>query len=370
MNVPRYDYAAQFGEDLDDVTERIRAILARGEYDCGPEAQAFENAFAAFLGIAHARAVGCGTDALTLTLEALDIGPGDEVITQANTFYATVASIVLAGATPVLVDVDEETFLIDPAAVEAAVTTRTRAIMPVHLYGKPSPMSELIAIATRYSLAIVEDAAQAHGARYRGRRVGTFGVAGCFSFHPSKNLAAAGDAGCVVTESAALALRIEAFRRHGQAVLHQHDCLGINSKMDALQAVVLASKLPKLDRWNAQRRAIAHRYRSALSDLQVSFQREDPEDEHVYHLFQVRTPQRDDLLECLRQAGVDAIVRYPLPAHLQPAFARFSWRPGQFPRSERLARELLCLPVRPDLTLEEQTYVVDLVREFYAAVPA
>jgi dTDP-4-amino-4,6-dideoxygalactose transaminase len=370
MSIRRYDYAAQFGDDLDGVVERIRIILTRGEYDRSEEARAFERAFAAYNGIDFARSVGCGTDALILSLRALGIGPGDEVVTQANTFYATVAAIVVAGATPVLVDVDEDSFLMRPAEVEAAITPRTRAVIPVHLYGKPAPMQALMQIAKRHGIAVIEDAAQAHGARTGGKRVGTFGEAGCFSFHPSKNLAAAGDAGCVITSSADLALSIEAQRTHGQIVTHEHVCLGVNSKMDALQATVLLSKLPKLDAWNQRRRDLARAYRERLEGLELGFQREDPGEEHVYHLFQVRTSRRDELLEYLQRKEIDAVVRYPNPIHLQPVFEQFGWRRGQFPISERLGGELLCLPLRPDMSDSEQDEVARAMHDFYARVPA
>ncbi|HKE37319.1 MAG TPA: DegT/DnrJ/EryC1/StrS family aminotransferase [Candidatus Baltobacteraceae bacterium] len=369
-NVERYNYGAQFGTDLDAVVEDIRRILTRGDYDRSKEAQAFERAFASYLEIEHARTVACGTDALILTMRALGLGPGDEVITQANTFYATFAAIAIVGAIPVPVDVDEETFEMDLAQLDAAVTPRTRAIVPVHMFGKPNRMAEIMDFAGRHGLLVVEDAAQAHGARTGGKRVGTFGNAGCFSFHPSKNLAGAGNGGCVVTPSQSLATAIEAHRTHGQLVTHEHVCLGVNSKLDALQAVVLLSKLPKLDEWNARRRDVARRYRERLGDLEVSFQREDPDEEHVYHLFQMRTSRRDALLDHLRRSGIDAVVRYPIPVHLQPPFECYGWVAGQFPRAERLAQELVCLPIRPDLTEAEQESVVRSVREFYTAAAA
>jgi dTDP-4-amino-4,6-dideoxygalactose transaminase len=370
MGIRRYDYAAQFGDDLDVVVEKIRFILKRGDYDRSEEARDFERAFAHYVDVAYARTVGCGTDALILTLRSLGIGPGDEVITQANTFYATAAAIVLAGATPVLVDVDEQTYSIDLAQVRGAITARTRALLPVHLYGKPAPMTELMSIAGRHALAVVEDAAQAHGASIAGKRVGSFGIAGCFSFHPSKNLASAGDAGCVVTSSEDLAEKIVAHRTHGQLVVHHHECLGINSKMDALQAVVLLSKLPKLDGWNRRRRAIAARYRQRLAGCGVGFQREGLDEEHVYHLFQIRTPRRDALLDFLQSRGIDAVVRYPVPIHLQPAFAKFGWRAGTYPVSEALANELLCLPLRPDMADAEVDEVCEAVADFCASVAA
>jgi dTDP-4-amino-4,6-dideoxygalactose transaminase len=367
LRVERYDYAAQFGDDIDAVVDAIRAILLRGEYDKSPETRRFEEAYAAFAGTRFARAVGCGTDALILVFRALGIGPGDEVITQANTFYATAAAIAVTGARPVLVDPDPATFLMDQERLEAAITPRTKAIVPVHLYGKPTPMRWLLDLARSRGIAVVEDAAQAHGASIDGRTVGTFGIAGCFSFHPSKNLAAAGDAGCVVTDDAGLARAIEAYRTHGQVVQHHHEVLGLNTKMDALQATVLLSKLPKLTEWTRRRGELAARYRALLADLPISFQRADPGETHAYHLFVVRTPQRDELLEHLQRCEIDAVVRYPVPIHLQPAFSSYGWRKGDFPVAERLAAELLCLPLRPEMTQAQQAYVVDAVRAFAAA---
>jgi dTDP-4-amino-4,6-dideoxygalactose transaminase len=309
--------------------------------------------------------VNSGTDALTIALMALGVGPGDEVITQANTFHATVAAIRLAGAAPVLVDADAGSFLIDEHQAASAVTSRTRAIIPVHLYGKPTPMRGLLGLAERTGIAIVEDGAQAHGARIDGRAVGTFGAIGCFSFHPSKNLAAAGDAGALVTDSDELHARIGPLRELGQRGQNNHVVLGLNSKIDAIQARVLSHKLPFLEAWNRARREIAGWYGERLASFPLSFQRTDHGEVHVFHLFQVRTAARDPLLEHLRARGVDAVVRYPTPIHLQPAFAGCGWRPGQFPVAERLARELLCLPIRPDLTRAEVDYVCDCMAGFF-----
>lgn len=365
MRVPRYNYAAQFDADIEAICARVRSILLRGDYDQSPENAAFEEAFALFNGTRYARTVGCGTDALVLTLRALRIGAGDEVIVQANTFYATAAAIALAGATPVLADADDETYLIDMQSVRAALSPRTRAVIPVHLYGKPTPMQELSELSARHGFFIIEDAAQAHGAKIHGRNVGTFGIAGCFSFHASKNLSAAGDGGCVITDSLDLAQAIRAHRTHGQLVQHEHLVLGTNSKLDAIQATILHSKLSKLPQWNRLRREKARRYHDLLRDLPLGFQREDSLEEHVYHLFTIRTRERDSLLAHLRDQGIDAVVRYPCPIHLQPAFAAYDWRRGQFPVAEQLAEQLLCLPIRPDISDAEQEYVAAHVRSYF-----
>lgn len=367
MNVQRYNYAEQFEEVLEVVVADLRRMLVEGRYVLGEDVARFERAFAAYLGSPHVLGVNSGTDALVLAFMALGIGPGDEVVTSANTFHATVAAIRLVGATPVLVDADDETFLIDAARVDAAVTGATRALVPVHLFGKPCAMEPLLATAARHGLAVVEDAAQAHGAVTGGRRVGAIGTIGCFSFHPSKNLAAAGDAGCVATASPELAEAIDVRRGLGQKGQNHHVAVGLNSKLDAIQARILEAKLARLDGWNHARRRVAAAYRERLAGLPVSFQREDPGEEHVYHLLQLRTSRRDALLEHLRARGVDAVVRYPCPIHLQPAFAGLGWREGEFPVSERLARELLCVPVRPDMGDGEIDEAAGAVRAFFGA---
>lgn len=365
MKVGRYNYASQLEHSVDSLLSDIRAMLVNGRYILTSEVEEFEKDFAAFHCTRFAYGVNSGTDALIIALMALGIAPGDEVITHANTFNATIAAIRIAGAKPILVDADDESFLIDQDQLEAAFTQRTRVILPVHLYGKPTPMERLLRFAQAKNVFVVEDAAQAHGARLCGRMTGSFGDIGCFSFHPSKNLAAAGDAGAVTTNLPAVADRINECRALGQQRQNHHIRLGLNSKLDAIQACVLSAKLPYLERWNQSRRKAAQMYRERLEDLPLRFQASSPGEEHVYHLFQIRTERRDSLLEHLRAAGIDAIVRYPVPIHQQPAFADCGWRQGQFPVAERLARELLCLPIRPDLSEAEVDYVAGCVRSFY-----
>ena len=365
MGCKRYNYPAQLQPGLDSLLADIKTMLLGGDYVLSEQVRTFEAAFANYSGTKFCRGVNCGTDALLVTLRAAGVGPGDEVITQANTFNATVAAIELAGATPVLVDPEETTFLMDARAVRAAITPRTRVLMPVHLYGKPTPMRDLLALACEKQLMVIEDAAQAHGARSDGRRVGTFGIAGCFSFHPSKNLAAAGDAGAIITNDSTLASRIDKVRALGQEAQNDHVTLGYNTKLDSLQARILSHKLVHLDEWNAQRRRVAALYREALQGLPVSFQRVDPDEEHVYHLFQIRSVRRDSLLAHLQKSGVDAVVRYPVPIHLQPAFRHRGWLSGDFPVAERLADELLCLPIRPDMTEADVDFVSGCVRSFF-----
>ena len=363
MRVNRYNFASQFGDDLHRITEEISRMLVTGHYILTEEVSHFETEFANYLGARYVQGVNTGTDALTIALLALGTQPGDEVITQANTFNATVTAIIRAGAKPVLVDAEEGSFLIDQPQVESAITARTRVILPVHLYGKPTPLDGLLALAQKRDLYLVEDAAQAHGARIRDRRVGTFGVVGCFSFHPSKNLAAAGDAGAIVTNHDSVDHQIRRYRELGQHGQNNHVLVGLNSKLDSIQALVLSRKLPHLDCWNAQRRTVARWYRERLDNLPLYFQ--SPDDEHVYHLFQVGAEKRNQLLEFLLSHGIDAVVRYPTPIHLQPAFANCGWRKGQFPVAEKLANELLCLPIRPDISLSEVDFVADKIRTFY-----
>jgi dTDP-4-amino-4,6-dideoxygalactose transaminase len=364
MKVPRYDYRSQF-ERFDEFMAELSRMIADGHYILTEEGAKFEGAFAEYLGCSFVAGVNTGTDALICSLKALGLQPEHEVITQANTFNATVSAICLAGLKPVLVDADENSFLINTDQALAATSPKTRVLLPVHLYGKPTPMREMLEACERRGVALVEDAAQAHGARIEGRRVGTFGVLGCFSFHPSKNLAAAGDGGAIGTNRADLHDRLTAIRALGQVGQNNHAYVGYNTKLDSIQAKVLSWKLPALDRWNEQRRSIARAYRERLADLPLKFQAWDEGEEHVFHLFVIRTEQRDRLLEYLRAKGVDAVVRYPVPIHLQPAFSDRGWRQGQFPVAQALARELLCLPIRPNLTMADVDYVSDCVRSFF-----
>lgn len=364
MKVQRYDYVSQF-EHFEEFIAELSRMIQDGHYVLSNEVSQFEGEFARYLQCAFVSAVNTGTDALTCALKALDIRPGDEVITQANTFNATVAAICLAGAKPTLVDVNENTFLMDTKEALARVNSKTRVFLPVHLYGKATPMRELLVACEKQALHLVEDAAQAHGACVEGQRVGTCGILGCFSFHPSKNLAAAGDGGAICTNRADLKKRVDAIRALGQVGQNNHLYLGYNTKLDSIQAKVLSWKLPKLDVWNDKRRGVARMYRERLADLPLRFQLWDGENEHVFHLFAVRTDRRDQLVEHLRSNGVDAVVRYPTPIHLQAAFCDYGWKKGQFPVAEALACELLCLPIRPNLTGSEIDYVCAAVASFF-----
>lgn len=367
MKVPRYNYPQQFGDSAATLLEELGHMMLDGRYVLTEEVRHFERSFAEYLGVGNVRGVNTGTDAILVALIALGIGKGDAVITQANTFNATVNAIRFSGATPVLVDADEKSFLIDESQVAGAITPQTRAIIPVHLYGKPTPMHSLLSLGSRKNVSLVEDAAQAHGARIDGKAIGSIGIAGCFSFHPSKNLAAAGDAGAIATHDNKLTERIERIRNLGERQQNEHLLPGVNSKLDAIQARILSWKLPHLDDWNESRRRVARWYRQGLADLPLAFQTWTEGEEHVFHLFQVRTAQRDALFTYLLKAGIDVVIRYPTPIHLQPAFAEYGWRLGQFPVAEKLANELLCLPIRPDLSESEAQYVVEQVRKFFRA---
>lgn len=369
MKVKRYNYSSQFNNDIQPLLCRIGEDLRSGNYILTESVDAFEVAFAKYIGSHWCVGTNSGTDALILALLALGIGRGDEVITQANTFYATVAAICFVGATPVLVDAEPNAYLMNVEQVESAVSPHTKAIIAVHMFGKCTPMTTLLAIAKKHKLKVIEDAAQSHGAQIDGRSAGQFGDVGCFSFHPSKNLAAAGDAGVIVTNDPQLAAQIKVLRALGQISQNRHVALGMNSKLDSIQARILSSKLEHLEHWNDLRRSVASYYISRLKDLPLGFQAPAKNKDHVYHLFQVRTAHRDELLAHLVTCGIDAVLRYPTPIHLQEAFNSFKWQPGDFPIAESLARQTLCLPLRPDMSIEEIDLVCDCVRAFFEGCP-
>lgn len=336
-------------DDADAVQEAIARVLARGWYVLGPEVEAFEVEFAAASGLRHAVGTGTGTDAISLLLRAAGVAPGDEVIVPAMTAAFTALAVVAVGGRPVVVDVDHDTLTIDPAACAAAVTSRTRAIVPVHLYGQPADMVALTATAERHGLALVEDCCQAHLGTCGGRPVGSFGVGGAFSFYPTKNLGALGDGGAVATNDPAIAARVKRLRNGGQTSRYVHTEAGINSRLDELQAAVLRARLPRLRGWTDRRRSIAAAYRSMLGAPVRPIAERDPG--HVYHLFPVRTDNRDAVRESLASAGVETLIHYPVPLHEQPAFAPY--RAGDCRYASRAARELLSLPLHPGLSAED-----------------
>ncbi len=362
-SIPLVDLGAQHAAVAEEVAAGWREVLARTAFIGGPQVAAFEREYAEFIQVPHCVAMANGTDAIEIALRALGIAVGDECILPANTFIATAEAVSRAGATPVLVDcADDDTYLIDNDAVEAAVTPRTRAIIPVHLYGQAARVERLAPLAGRMSLWLVEDAAQAQGARRNGTSAGALGDAAATSFYPGKNLGAYGDAGAALTSSADVAARMRMIRDHGSARKYEHDVVGVNSRLDTLQAVVLSAKLRRLAGWNAARRAAAARYDELLSGCDAVVRpRTLDGNEHVWHLYTVRVPERDRVLKELHAAGIGAGIHYPVPIHLTAAFAPLGYSQGAFPVAERTARELLSLPLFPEITTAQQERVVSVL---------
>ncbi len=363
MKVPLVDLQAQYASIKPEIDAAIARVLASCAFAGGPEVKAFEDAFAAYCGRAQCIGVSNGTSAIELAARALKIGPGDEVILPANTFFATAEGISILGATPVFVDVDEETALIDPGLIERAITKNTKLIIPVHLYGQMADMPRIMEIADRHGIPVVEDCAQSHGAMADGRKAGTFGVAATYSFYPGKNLGAYGEAGAVVTDDPAVADFTRLFREHGSVTKYLHKIVGRNDRMDGLQGAVLAAKLPHLNAWNAARRKWAAAYRELLKDdARVRIVAERPGSEGVYHLFVVRVADRDAVLKKLHAAGIGAGIHYPVPLHLQECYAHMAHKPGDFPAAERLCAEIISLPLYPELTDEHVAYVAQALK--------
>lgn len=364
MRIPLVDLRAQHHEIASEVQDGWARVLEVGDFVLGGAVEEFERAFAAFCGVAHCTGVGNGTDALELGLRALGVGPGNEVIVPANSFIASAHAVLRAGATPKLVDVDRATLLIDPEAAEAAVTARTRAVMPVHLFGQIAPMAPVLALARRAGIAAIEDAAQSQGARQEGRPAGGFGDVAATSFYPGKNLGAYGDGGAVLTADPATEARLRALRNHGSAAKYEHPAVGFNSRLDTLQAVVLSAKLKRLAAWNARRTEAAARYDHLLAEIgEVSRPVCAPGNEHVWHLYVVRVPDAPGVLVRLQERGIGAGRHYPIPIHLHAPFESLGYRRGQFPVAEEAAGEILSLPIYPHITLEQQEAVVDALRE-------
>lgn len=350
MKVPFLDLQAHHQPLREQLDAAIAAVVDCGAFAGGPFVARFEKEFAAFCDAPFAIGVGNGTDALWLSLLAVGVGPGDEVITVPSTFMATAEAISYCGARPVFVDIDETTYTLDPAQLESAITPRTKAIIPVHLFGQMADMDAILAIANRHGIPVIEDACQAHGSRQHGRPAGTRGVAGCFSFYPGKNLGAFGEAGGVITSDPELKKKIEVFRDHGQDRKYHHARIGWNARMDGIQGAVLSVKLPHLESANTRRRAHAARYRELLADTGVVLPVEAPGNHHVYHVFAVRVTGRDRVLQSLTDAGIGCGIHYPVPVHLQAAYEFLGCGPGSFPVAERCADQFLSLPMFPELT--------------------
>ena len=369
--VPLLDLRIQYNALREEIDAAIRRVVESQHFILGPEVIALEAEVAAYSGCAHAVGVSSGTDALLIALMALDIGAGDEVITTPFSFFATAGVIARLRARPVFVDIDPVSYNIEPAGIEAAITPRTRAIIPVHLYGRVADMGAISAIAQQAGVPVIEDAAQAIGARdVDGRRAGAIGDMGCFSFFPSKNLGAFGDAGMVTTNDPARDAQLRRLRVHGSEPKYYHSVVGGNFRIDALQAAVLRAKLPHLDDWSAARRRNADRYRALFADAALTERVGLPEDApgHIYNQFVVRAEQRDELRAHLERSGVGTEIYYPLPLHLQECFADLGYGAGDFPHSEQAARETLALPIYPELTEDDLAYVVGVIAAFYRQV--
>jgi dTDP-3-amino-3,4,6-trideoxy-alpha-D-glucose transaminase len=366
-NIPMGDLRREYARLHSKIDQAVERVLQRGWFILGEEGEAFEAAWAEYCGVAHAVGVGNGTDALQLALRAAGIGAGDEVVVPALTAAFTALAVSMAGATPVFADVDPERYTLDPAAFEAAITPRTAAVVPVHLYGCPADMEAIVAIARRHNLLVLEDAAQAHGARIQGRRVGGLGDVAAFSFYPSKNLGAYGDAGALVTNDAALAEKVRMMRHGGQRGTYEHELLGTNSRLDEIQAAILRAKLPYLDRWNDRRRVLAARYESGLRACDALRLPVTPHDvEHVFHLYVVRTPVRDALRGYLAGTEIQTSIHYPKGVHLQGAYASLGYKVGSCPHAEAATGEILSLPIFPQLTVTEVDQVARMIRFFFA----
>jgi dTDP-4-amino-4,6-dideoxygalactose transaminase len=364
MNIPFVDLKAQYADIHSEIDTAIGDVVESTRFVGGPPVTNFEKQFGDFCGAPYAIGVSSGTAALHVALVATGIGPDDEVITVPNTFIATTEAITMAGAKPVFVDVEPESYNIDADRIEEALTPRTKAILPVHLYGQPADMDPVMEIARRHDLVVIEDACQAHGAEYKGKKVGTFGHVGCFSFYPGKNLGAYGDGGMVVTDDPSVADTIRLLSNHGRVDRHQHSREGFNYRLDTLQAAILSVKLKHLERWNAQRRDHARRYSELLAGLEVKTPVEKEFAKHVFHLYIIRLSRRDELAEHLSSRGIAVGMHYPLALHQQEAYAHLNYPLGSFPVSEACAREVLSLPMFPELSEAQIQHVVAAIEEF------
>lgn len=358
------DLQRQYQPLKEEVLSAISRVLDGMNLYLGENVYQLERDFARFCQAKYAVGVGSGTDGLHLALRACGIGPGDEVLTAPNTFFATVEAIVMAGATPVFVDIDPHTYTIDPNLIEDAITPRTRAIVPVHLYGHPADMRPIISIARRYSLTVIEDACQAHGAEYDGQRAGSLGDAAVFSFYYSKNLGAYGEGGIVVTNHRDIATKVQMLRNHGSAERYRHSLIGVNSRLDEIQAAILRLKLGHLEKWNMKRRSLAIEYIRRLAELpEIRLPIERPGSRHVFHLFVIQVSKRNQVQQWLSRHGIETGIHYPLPVHLQEACSYLGYQEGSFPHAETAADQILSLPMHPDLTIDDVAYVCQTIQD-------
>lgn len=368
MKVPLIDLVAQYHSIRGEIEHAIRGVLESGAFILGPNVAVLEAEVAAYLGVRYGVGVASGTDALLLTLRAYGIGPGDEVIVPAYTFFATAEVVSQVGATPVFVDIDPKTYCLDVTQIEGKITPRTRAIIPVHLYSHPADMAPILELARRQGLKVVEDNAQAFGAEYRGRKTGSFGDAACLSFFPSKTLGGYGDGGMVVTDDPVLAETVRKLRTHGWRTKYQPEVIGYNSRLDELQAAILRVKLRYLDGWNKRRREIAEQYRGLLAGSGVELPWEAPYARHVYHLYIVRLKERKAVQYHLKSLGIASAIYYPLPLHLVEPYRRGGYGPGAFPEAERAAQETLAIPVYGEMTDDQIEAVASAVRDALTTV--
>lgn len=364
MTIPLVDLKAQYRSIKQEIDDAIRRVIGNTTFILGQEVSSFEENFAAFCDTKYAIGTSSGTSALHLALLTCGIEPGDEVITVSHTFTATAEAVIHAGAVPVFVDIDPCSCNIDPDLIEATVTERTKAIIPVHLYGQPAEMDPIMHLAGRYGLKVIEDAAQAHGAEYRGRRVGSIGHVACFSFFPGKNLGAYGDGGAVVTNDVEIAEKVRLLRNHGRTDKYEHLMAGYGYRLDALQAAILNVKLRYMDEWNDRRRANAEAYRELLTGLELTLPEELEHLKSVYHLFVICTRQRDAMLRHLKAKQIHAGIHYPIPLHMQPAFQHLGYKLGDFPHTEQATKEVLSLPLYPELSIQQIEKIAESIREF------
>jgi dTDP-4-amino-4,6-dideoxygalactose transaminase len=360
--IPLVDLNAQYRTIRQEIDAAIAEVLESAHFALGPAVESFERDFASYCGVPHAVAVNSGTSALHVALLAAGVKPGDEVVTVPFTFVASVAAIEYAGARPVFVDIDDQTFTMDVSALEQAITPRTKAIMPVHLFGHPAEMDAIVGIARQHGIPVIEDACQAHGAEDRGRRAGAIGDIGCFSFYPGKNLGAYGEGGAAVTSNSAYADTMKLLRAWGERTRYEHSIRGFNYRMDGIQGAILGVKLKHLERWTEARRAHAGSYRQLLAGTSARTPAERPDVRHVYHIYAVRLPQRDAWRAALSAAGVQTGIHYPIPVHLQPAYRDLGHARGDFPVAERLAAEVLSLPMFPELTSSQLDLIAGVIR--------
>lgn len=366
--IPLVDLKAQYQRHKKEIDQAIKRVLKDQIFVGGSAVSEFEKAFAKYIGTNFAIGVDSGTSALELILRALEIEPGDEVVTPCFSFIATAAAISHVGAEPVFVDIEPETYHHNISQIEAKISPKTKVLLPVHLYGRALDLEPLLKLAKRHKLHLVEDACQAHGALYRGKKVGSFGIASAFSFYPGKNLGAYGDGGAVTTNDSDLAKRVQMLRHHGQLEKNRHEIVGYTKRLDALQAAILLTKLPHLDRWNEKRRKIAQKYRKLLVSLKNIHLPEEPKDpnSHVWHVFVVEADDRDKLLEYLNNQGIVAAVHYPLPIHLQAAYQAHPDKKGAHPVAEKVAARILSLPIFPELTEAQINRITQKIKEFYS----